>query len=116
MPEHLAEWIHRDGLTHLKIKLNGDDLKWDVDRVVKVNAIAEEAQRQRGVTEWWYSLDFNERCKDVRYLNDFILLASLGMSTEAQWEVDFHLQLKERDYEDAVLAAHDITFAKLEVG
>ncbi len=72
LPEHLAEWIHRDGLTHLKIKLNGDDLGWDVERVVKVNAIAEEAQRQRGVTQWWYSLDFNERCQNVAYLLDFI--------------------------------------------
>ena len=33
LPETLAEWIAADGLTHLKIKLNGDDLAWDVDRV-----------------------------------------------------------------------------------
>ncbi len=72
LPEHLAEWIHRDGLTHLKVKLNGDDLAWDVDRVVRVNAVAEEAQRQRGVTEWWYSLDFNERCANVAYLLEFL--------------------------------------------
>jgi L-alanine-DL-glutamate epimerase-like enolase superfamily enzyme len=72
LPEHLGEWIHRDGLTHLKVKLNGDDLKWDVERVVSVNALAEDAQRQRGVTMWWYSLDFNERCQNVAYLLDFL--------------------------------------------
>ena len=33
LPETLGEWIVADGLTHLKIKLSGDDLKWDVDRV-----------------------------------------------------------------------------------
>jgi len=72
LPEHLGEWIERDGLTHLKIKLNGDDIAWDVERVITVNAIAEEVQRQRGVTEWWYSLDFNERCQNVQYLLEFL--------------------------------------------
>jgi L-alanine-DL-glutamate epimerase-like enolase superfamily enzyme len=72
LPEHLGEWIVRDGLTHLKIKLNGDDLDWDVARVVGVNSVAEQAQRQRGVTQWWYSLDFNERCADVGYLLEFL--------------------------------------------
>ena len=72
LPEHLGEWIARDGLTHLKVKLNGDDLGWDEVRVVAVDAVAEQAQRQRGVTQWWYSLDFNERCKDVGYLLEFL--------------------------------------------
>jgi len=72
LPEALGEWILRDGLTHLKIKLNGDDLTWDVDRVVAVNWAAEEAQRHRGVNEWWYSLDFNERCESVEYLLAFL--------------------------------------------
>jgi L-alanine-DL-glutamate epimerase-like enolase superfamily enzyme len=72
IPEHLGDWILRDGLTHLKVKLNGDDMLWDVDRVVAVNLVAEEAQRQRGVGQWWYSLDFNERCRDVQYLLDFL--------------------------------------------
>ena len=38
LPETLPEWIAADGLTHLKIKLTGDDLAWDVDRVVSVEA------------------------------------------------------------------------------
>ena len=74
LPETLGEWIRADGLTHLKIKLNGDDLGWDVDRVVGVDRVAEEVQRRRGVTDWVYSLDFNERCKDVGYLLDFLRL------------------------------------------
>lgn len=72
LPEHLAQWITRDGLTHLKIKLNGDDLKWDVERCVVVDGVAEQAQRKRGVSQWWYSLDFNERCQNVEYLLDFL--------------------------------------------
>src|SRR5262249_24947816 len=45
LPETLPEWIVRDGLTHLKIKLNGDDLGWDVNRVVSVDRIAAETQQ-----------------------------------------------------------------------
>jgi L-alanine-DL-glutamate epimerase-like enolase superfamily enzyme len=72
LPNTLGEWIRADGLTHLKIKLNGDNLDWDVQRVVGVNRVAEETQRQRGVGEWYYSLDFNERCQDVGYLLEFL--------------------------------------------
>src|SRR5947209_712307 len=72
LPETLAEWIDACGLSHLKIKLNGDDLTWDVSRVVNVDGIAAEAQRRRGVSRWYYSLDFNERCPNVAYLLAFL--------------------------------------------
>ncbi|MGH7170178.1 MAG: enolase C-terminal domain-like protein [Gemmataceae bacterium] len=72
LPMTLPEWIRFDGLTHLKIKLNGDDLAWDVERVVGVDRVSAETQRQRGVTRWCYSLDFNERCGSVAYLLEFL--------------------------------------------
>jgi L-alanine-DL-glutamate epimerase-like enolase superfamily enzyme len=72
LPETLAEWIPFNGLTHLKIKLNGDDLGWDVDRVVGVDGVAEEQQARRGLGTWYYSLDFNERCPNVGYLLEFL--------------------------------------------
>jgi L-alanine-DL-glutamate epimerase-like enolase superfamily enzyme len=84
LPETLADWIRADGLTHLKIKLNGDDLAWDVGRVLGVDWVAEEVQRQRGVTTWHYSLDFNERCRDVGYLLEF--LARLRARVPAAFE------------------------------
>lgn len=68
VPETLDEWIAADGLTHLKIKLNGDDLEWDVARVVAVESVAAEAQRRRGQESWVYSLDFNEQAQSVEYL------------------------------------------------
>ncbi len=37
-------------------------------------------------------------------------LASLGLSAESRYEIDFRLGIKERDYEDAVLAAHGLSF------
>ncbi len=72
LPETLGEWIVMDGLTHLKIKLNGDDLPWDVERVVGVERVAVEAQQSVGCTTWHYSLDFNEKCASVDYLLDFL--------------------------------------------
>ncbi|MCU0876565.1 MAG: mandelate racemase/muconate lactonizing enzyme family protein [Pirellulaceae bacterium] len=72
LPETLGEWILADGLTHLKIKLNGDDLRWDVARVVSVERVAVEAQAQRGMNTWHYSLDFNEKCANVEYLLEFL--------------------------------------------
>lgn len=72
LPETLGEWITRDGLTHLKIKLNGDDLSWDVARVLAVEAVAAEAQAKRGCANWSYSVDFNEKCKNVDYVLDFL--------------------------------------------
>jgi len=72
LPETLPEWIHYNGLTHIKIKLNGDDLKWDVERVVRIDRVTEETQKKRGVKNWYYSADFNERCPNVDYLLDFL--------------------------------------------
>jgi hypothetical protein len=37
-------------------------------------------------------------------------LPSLRLSDAARYEIDFRLQIKERDYQDAVLAAHGLTF------
>lgn len=84
LPETLPEWIAADGLTHLKIKLNGDDLEWDVERVVSIERVASEAQRRRGCDEWFYSADFNERCENVQYVLDF--LAKVGERAPAALE------------------------------
>ncbi len=72
LPETLPEWIRYNGLTHLKLKLNGEDLRWDVERVLAVDRAAAGAQAGRGVDRWWYSLDFNEKCPNVGYLLDFL--------------------------------------------
>jgi len=72
LPETLPEWIAYNGLTHLKIKLSGDDLAWDVDRVVGIERVAAEAQAARGCAQWWYSADFNEKCANVEYVLDFL--------------------------------------------
>lgn len=72
LPETLVQWIVYSGITHTKIKLNGDDLKLDVARVVNIDRVTTETQAKRGVSNWVYSLDFNEKCRNVGYLLAFI--------------------------------------------
>tara|TARA_B100000809_G_scaffold179540_1_gene177155 strand:+ start:106 stop:1458 length:1353 start_codon:yes stop_codon:yes gene_type:complete len=84
LPETLPEWIAADGLTHLKIKLNGDDLDWDVNRVLAIEAVTAQAQADRGCDQWCYSTDFNEKCENVEYVLAF--LAKVREGSEAAWE------------------------------
>jgi L-alanine-DL-glutamate epimerase-like enolase superfamily enzyme len=72
LPETLGEWIKYGGIDHVKIKLTGDDLDWDLRRVLEIDKVATEVERGRGVTAWKYSLDFNERCPDVQHLLSFL--------------------------------------------
>jgi len=94
--ETLPEWIAADGLTHLKIKLGGDDLAWDVDRVVSIERHAAEAQAARGCRSWCYSADFNEKCANVDYVLDF--LAEVGQrSPQALARLQYIEQPTHRD-------------------
>lgn len=72
LPETLGEWIKADGLTHMKIKLSGDNLEWDVERVLAIDRVATEAQSARGCEQWFYSTDFNEKCENVEYVLEFL--------------------------------------------
>jgi L-alanine-DL-glutamate epimerase-like enolase superfamily enzyme len=72
LPETLPEWIERDGLVRIKIKLGGDDLRGDVERTLRIDRITAEAQARRGIADWKYCLDFNERCPNVGYVLDFL--------------------------------------------
>jgi L-alanine-DL-glutamate epimerase-like enolase superfamily enzyme len=72
LPETLPEWIEYNGITHIKVKLNGEDLGWDVNRLIDVHRAASETQERRGVAKWVYSCDFNEKCPHVDYLLSFL--------------------------------------------
>ena len=72
LPETLPDWIAYNGIKRIKIKLNGDDMAWDIDRVVRIDRATTETQQKLGVAEWFYSLDFNERCPNVDYLLQFL--------------------------------------------
>jgi L-alanine-DL-glutamate epimerase-like enolase superfamily enzyme len=69
LPETLADWIRFNGLTHIKIKLQGEDLKWDIARTVDIDRVARET---RPGTDWKYCVDFNERCPNVDYVLEYL--------------------------------------------
>ncbi|MEZ6086595.1 MAG: mandelate racemase/muconate lactonizing enzyme family protein [Pirellulaceae bacterium] len=94
-PETLAQWIEADGLSHLKIKLAGDDMEWDVQRVTRVSQVASESSRSDG-TDWHFSLDFNERCSDQQYVIE-MLDAVERNSAEAIRRIQYVEQPTHRD-------------------
>jgi L-alanine-DL-glutamate epimerase-like enolase superfamily enzyme len=72
LPETLPEWITYNGLNHLKIKLNGNDLDWDLERMLTIDRVTTEAQKKRGIDDWAYIPDFNEKCPNVDYYLTFL--------------------------------------------
>ena len=62
-PVLLADWIARDGLKCLKIKLRGNDAAWDFERLVRVGRLAIE----RNVI--WLTADFNCTVSEPEYVN-----------------------------------------------
>lgn len=63
-PILLADWVQRDGLQCLKVKLRGTDAAWDYERMVRVGRIG----FANGVR--WLSADFNCTVKDPAYVNE----------------------------------------------
>ncbi|HEY5911443.1 MAG TPA: mandelate racemase/muconate lactonizing enzyme family protein [Verrucomicrobiae bacterium] len=65
-PVVLTDWIERDGLNCLKVKLRGNDAPWDYGRLVEVGRIAQ----MRRVD--WLSADFNCTVKDPAYVTEIL--------------------------------------------
>ena len=65
-PVHLEEWIERDGLQCLKIKLRGNDAAWDLQRIIRIGAIAKKMQLP------WFTTDFNCTVTDPQYVLDIL--------------------------------------------
>ncbi|MEO2019508.1 MAG: enolase C-terminal domain-like protein [Fuerstiella sp.] len=112
LPMTLGEWIAADGLTHLKIKLAGDNLDWDVDRVLAVEKIAAEAQSLRGCAAWFYSCDFNEKCESAEYVIEFLNRVKQGVPA-AYDRIQYIEQPTSRDLEAASAAKmHEVAKLK----
>ena len=65
-PVTLRDWIARDGLRCLKVKLRGTDASWDYRRLARVGGIAVEG----GVD--WLTSDFNCTVTDPGYVNQIL--------------------------------------------
>jgi L-alanine-DL-glutamate epimerase-like enolase superfamily enzyme len=65
-PVLLPDWIKRDGLTCLKVKLRGNDSDWDYERLIRVGEIAIKNDVQ------WLTSDFNCTVTDPAYVNNIL--------------------------------------------
>ena len=77
-PVDLGGWIERDGLKCLKIKLRGNDSKWDYNRLVNVGKIGCEL----GIE--FLSADFNCTVTDPEYVNE--ILDQLKINYQTIWD------------------------------
>ena len=77
-PVHLEEWIERDGLNCLKIKLRGNDSEWDYNRLVAIGEIAKEMNVEHLTT------DFNCTVTDPNYVNQ--ILDHLKVNHPMSWD------------------------------
>lgn len=62
-PLALEEWIERDGVAWLKLKLKGVDVEWDLARTAEVYSIAEQTLSRCGIRRpVLFEIDANEAC------------------------------------------------------
>lgn len=65
-PLTLSDWLERDGIHCLKVKLRGNDAEWDYQRLVGVAQIA------RDYGEYSLTADFNCMVSDPSYVNSIL--------------------------------------------
>jgi len=75
IPNSLDDWIIRDGVFCLKVKLRGKDLAWDVARTLEVSRIYHEVQSSRRSdlpTRPLLTADTNEQCDSPDYIVEYL--------------------------------------------
>jgi L-alanine-DL-glutamate epimerase-like enolase superfamily enzyme len=65
-PILLRDWIRRDGLKCVKVKLRGNDAAWDYHRLVQAGKVAVEENVE------WLSADFNCTVREPAYVNGIL--------------------------------------------
>ncbi|MDB4720913.1 mandelate racemase/muconate lactonizing enzyme family protein [Verrucomicrobiales bacterium] len=120
-PVLLRDWVRRDGLKCLKVKLRGTDWDWDFERMKKIGDIASKEGVQ------WLSADFNCTVNDPEYVNS--VLDSIASDCPETFkkilyvEQPFPYELKDNQIDVHSVAdrkplyldesAHDWTYVKL---
>lgn len=79
LPNSLDDWIVRDGVYCLKVKLRGRDLAWDLARTQEVSAIYHEVRT--AAAPWarpdlparpYLTADTNEQCESPDYIVEYL--------------------------------------------
>ncbi len=104
-PVLLADWIRRDGLRCLKVKLRGNDARWDFERLARVGQVADA----EGVD--WLSADFNCTVMDPQYVLD--ILGRLERDHPSAWRKLLYVEQPfPYDLEACRIDAHSISARK----
>jgi L-alanine-DL-glutamate epimerase-like enolase superfamily enzyme len=75
IPNSFDDWIVRDGVFCLKVKLRGKDLDWDVERTLEVSRIyheVREAVRRDLPAIPFLTADTNEQCDSPDYIVEYL--------------------------------------------
>jgi len=72
LPNSLDDWVARDGVFCLKVKLRGSDLEWDLERTLAVHRIGKEYLIDRGEERLYLSADTNEQCESPEYIVEYL--------------------------------------------
>jgi len=72
LPVSLDEWVERDGVFCLKVKLSGIDVDWDVERTKAVAEVASRTLGQKGKDEFYLSVDSNEMNRDPNVTLEYL--------------------------------------------
>ena len=75
IPNSLDEWIKRDGVFCLKVKLRGRDMKWDLERTLEVSRIYHEVRnhfRKDLQENPFLTADTNEQCESPEYIVEYL--------------------------------------------
>ncbi len=75
VPNSLDDWILRDGVFCLKVKLNGRDLEWDLQRTQEVSRIYHDVRSTAIRTcrvRPYLTADTNEQCESPDYIVEYL--------------------------------------------
>src|SRR5690606_24991289 len=75
IPNSLDDWIIRDGVFCLKVKLQGQDLTWDIERTKVVSRVYHEvrsADRPDLPIRPYLTADTNEQCDSPDYIVEYL--------------------------------------------
>jgi len=81
LPVSLDEWVKTDGLSCLKVKLRGNDLEWDLQRMIEVYRVGMEHTPHEKI---FLTADTNEMCETPDYMVE--LLTKLREKSPAAFE------------------------------
>jgi len=111
LPVSLDQWIRRDGIFSLKVKLRGNDLQWDIRRLLDVFRLVQETlpPEKRGFIAM--TADANEICPNAEYAVE--MLTKIRESSPAAFDaIKYIEQPTSRDMESSPYDVSEIAKLK----